>query len=187
MNKELLAVDRQDNIIGYTTKETAHAEAILHRAFSIFIWATDTKKMLIQRRSRRKYHSGGKWSNSCCSHPLRGESAPDMLQQRLQDELGVTVPPMEVVEYPECDDNKYIYCGKFIYKAQLGELWEHELDHVYVLRTTQSQLEPLHCSPEEVEETQWISLQELTAWYGEEPEAFSAWFWPALQVALPAL
>ena len=110
-----------------------------------------------------------------------------MLGQRIQEELGVAIPSKGVVSYPESDENKYIYCGKFIYKAQIGELWEHELDHVYVLKAPQAQFEHLNCSPQEVEDTMWIGLQELLEWYEREPGAFSAWFYKALRLALPAL
>ena len=84
---ELLMVDTKDHIIGCSTKENCHKEPILHRAFSVFLYTGD--KMLIQQRAIEKYHSGGLWTNACCSHPRVGQPIEEEVKTRLKEELGI--------------------------------------------------------------------------------------------------
>lgn len=86
----LIWVDELDNMIGYGEKLDTHIRSQLHRAFSIFIFDTVEKKMLIQRRAQGKYHSGGLWSNACCSHPLKDEGTlMEQIGRSLERELGI--------------------------------------------------------------------------------------------------
>ena len=73
MNDVLILVDEQDKENGTEEKIDAHRKGLLHRAFSLFIYDSKLNKMLIQRRAINKYHSGGLWTNACCSHPRKGE------------------------------------------------------------------------------------------------------------------
>src|SRR5687768_6590826 len=100
-------------------KMAAHEKAVLHRAFSVFIFNSDDDKMLLQQRAFVKYHSGGLWTNACCSHPKPGEETLAAAQRRLQEELGFVT------------DLKKVF--HFTYKASFDNgLTEHEFDHVFI-------------------------------------------------------
>ena len=86
-NEEVILVDENDSPTGVAEKMAAHLEAKLHRAFSIFIFNSEGK-MLLQQRALSKYHSGGLWTNACCSHPIPGESTLAAANRRLNEELG---------------------------------------------------------------------------------------------------
>ena len=88
--KEVILVDLHDNVIGTEEKLTAHREAKLHRAFSIFICnKNDHWELLLQLRHQNKYHTGGLWTNTCCSHPNPNETIADAANRRLQEEMGI--------------------------------------------------------------------------------------------------
>ena len=84
---ELILVNAEDEEIGYGEKAYVHEKGLLHRAFSVFI--VNDGKMLIQKRNRNKYHSGGLWTNACCSHPEKRESLKEAVHRRLEEELGI--------------------------------------------------------------------------------------------------
>ena len=86
---QLILVDEQDNPVGTCEKMEAHRQGLLHRAFSVFIFDAQGR-MLLQQRALSKYHSGGLWTNACCSHPFPGEDNLTAAQRRLQEEMGVT-------------------------------------------------------------------------------------------------
>ena len=117
MNDQLILTDLFDNEIGHMSKEEAHRSGRLHRAFSVFI--INDGKMLIQKRNKNKYHSGGLWANACCSHPRYGEALTDSVRRRLKEELGISC------EFRELFD--------FVYFTEYGEeLFEYEYDHVFL-------------------------------------------------------
>ena len=87
MNPDFVVlVDEYDNEIGVMEKLAAHQEGKLHRAFSVFIF-NDKHELLLQRRAFGKYHSEGLWSNTCCSHPMHGESIITAAERRLEEEM----------------------------------------------------------------------------------------------------
>ncbi|MDP3073512.1 MAG: isopentenyl-diphosphate Delta-isomerase [Opitutaceae bacterium] len=91
MSEDLILVDERDRAIGRGEKMAVHAEGRLHRAFSIFL--VDRRgRLLLQRRSRAKYHSPGLWANSCCGHPRPGERTLAAARRRLGEELGASAP-----------------------------------------------------------------------------------------------
>lgn len=198
MDSLLILVNEQDQETGYGTKTEVHQKALLHRAFSIFIFDWDREEMLLQRRASGKYHSGGLWSNACCSHPRKGESMEHALCGRLKAELGletavkVQSPPDNGSFMPE-KDTAY-HCGSFHYVAPFGGLSENELDHVFLYglrRATGSnnsffRPEPPF-NPEEIEELKWISIHKLKKWLTESPEEFTAWFKQAFDLACNVL
>ncbi|MDE0000295.1 MAG: isopentenyl-diphosphate Delta-isomerase [Rhodospirillaceae bacterium] len=158
----LIMVDVQDRKTGFVDKVTAHQCGILHRAFSIFVFDAGTR-LLLQRRASGKYHSGGLWSNTCCSHPRPGESLLDSAHRRLQEEMGFDCP-LETV-------------FGFVYRATLGGgLVEHEFDHVIVGRFHGTPLP----DPREVEDWGWESVSAVQAQLAENPMRFTAWFKAAL-------
>lgn len=171
---ELILVDENDNIIGYDEKMNAHLNGRLHRAFSVFIWDQAEKKLLIQKRAADKYHSGGKWSNSCCSHPYRDEALEDAVQRCILDELGIRVDPADRMQ---C-------LGKFLYMSDYNGIYEHEIDNVIVLFADETEFPVTSFQKSEIAELRWISVDELNALYTAEPDAFSSWFAQAYQLFL---
>src|SRR6478609_9818992 len=89
--EHVILVDQDDNAIGTMEKMEAHRKGLLHRAFSILIF-NSKGEMLLQKRAKSKYHSGGLWTNACCSHPLPAESMKDATQRKLLQEMGIDVP-----------------------------------------------------------------------------------------------
>jgi isopentenyl-diphosphate Delta-isomerase len=113
----VILVDEQDNEMGVMEKMEAHEKAVLHRAFSVFIFNTQGE-MLLQQRAISKYHSGGLWTNACCSHPQPGEDTAAAAQRRLGEELGFNAPLQKAFD--------------FVYKASFDNgLTEYEFDHVF--------------------------------------------------------
>lgn len=160
MSEVIIKVDFDDNEIGFITKEEAHKSPILHRAFSIFIMNGD--KMLIQKRNPNKYHSGGLWTNACCSHPRKGESLEKAVHRRLVEEVGFDC---ELVE-------KF----SFVYMRQFNEnLYEYEYDHVFVGEYSGEVI----LNEEEATEYMWIDKAELKTRLREKPEEFTTWFFIA--------
>ena len=116
--ERVILVDENDNPLGTMEKMEAHEKGVLHRAFSVFIF-NNNGEMLLQQRAFSKYHSGGLWTNTCCSHPREGEPTIEAAHRRLQEEMGF-----------DCEIEKAF---DFIYKRELDQgLTEHELDHVFI-------------------------------------------------------
>lgn len=154
----VILVDKYDNPTGEMEKIEAHRKALLHRAFSVFIFNTKGE-LLLQRRAANKYHSGGLWTNTCCSHPYPGEETDYAAHRRLMEEMGM--------------DTDLEYIRKFIYKAPFDNaLTEHELDHIFIGITDDRP----HINPDEVSEYKYMSLPDLERDIKEHPEQYSAWF-----------
>ncbi len=161
--ESVILVDEYDHEIGVMEKMQAHREAQLHRAFSIFLF-NEQEEMLIHRRAMNKYHSGGLWTNACCSHQRLGESNIAAGKRRLQEEMGIA-----------CDLKEMF---SFIYKAPLdNELTEHELDHV-LFGSFSGTPSP---NPEEVSDYKFVSLDELLNDVRINPKMYTEWF----KIALP--
>ena len=141
--EKVILVDEYDLEIGQMEKMEAHEKALLHRAFSIFVF-NDEGKLLLQRRATHKYHSAGLWTNTCCSHQRHGESTLDASHRRLQEEMGF-----------DCDlEEKF----SFIYKVNFDNgLSEHEYDHV-VFGTFND--EP-QINPDEVSDFRYVSINDI--------------------------
>ena len=163
MNELLILVDQNDKELGAMDKMSVHRKGLLHRAFSLFIF-NSAGELLLQQRADEKYHSAGLWSNTCCSHPLKGESLADAMKRRMLEEMGM-----------QCDLN---FMFSFIYKTKLeNELTEHELDHVY-FGVTDDLPDP---NPSEVKAWKYVSLPNLETDIKAYPEKYSAW----LEICLP--
>ena len=189
MSEYIVLVDENDQEIGYGEKLEVHVKHQLHRAFSIFIYDVRTKRMLIQKRAEGKYHSGGKWSNACCSHPRKDEIMEEALCRRLEEELGFLMPErMCIHHYPELPEKfgrkDIIEVGHFTYFAQFDGLAEHEIDHVYVYYPDEEQILNICCNPEEISDVLWVTMEELMNWVKEDPDNFSAWFANAFNLTI---
>lgn len=158
---ELILVDLLDRETGTAGKMRCHEEGLLHRAFSVFLVHGD--EILLQRRAKGKYHSGGLWTNSCCSHPRQGESLPRAVERRLSEELGVTGVDCEEV-------------GSFVYRQAFENgIVEFEYDHIFV-GFYDGQVEP---DPEEADAVAWVALGDVLADLQSRPERYSSWFMTA--------
>jgi len=156
--EQVILVDEQDNEIGLMEKMEAHEKALLHRAFSIFIF-NSKGELLLQQRAISKYHSGGLWTNSCCSHPRQGEEITEAALRRLKEEMGFEVPLEKVFD--------------FIYKAPfMNGLTEHEFDHVFV-GYYDGEVYP---NPIEVENYAFRSFERIERLMDSESEFYTVWF-----------
>ena len=157
MDDTLVLVDLFDNEIGKASKKEVHEKGLLHRAFSLFI--VHDRKMLIQRRNRNKYHSGGLWTNACCSHPRYGELLDEAIIRRV-----ITTR----------FDKEF----SFVYRSTFNNgITEYEYDHVF-LSDYNGNIEP---DKDEVEEYKWIGLKELAKDLMNNPDKYTVWF----QIAAP--
>ena len=156
--QEVILVNEQDEATGTMEKMEAHKKGLLHRAFSVFIF-NSKGEMLLQRRAMNKYHSGGLWTNSCCSHPKPGEDVYDAAQRRLQQEMGFTAKLEKIFD--------------FVYEAEFDNgLTEHEFDHVYA-----GEYEGVICfNTHEVMDYCYKNLEEVRLSLQEQPNKFTAWF-----------
>ncbi len=158
MEEQVVLVSESDEILGLMEKMQAHENGILHRAFSVFLF-NQKGEMLLQKRASEKYHSPNQWTNAVCSHPRIDETYLEGANRRLKEELGI-----------EAELNEKFH---FIYKADVGQnLWEHELDHVFVGNFNGE----FHLNPEEVSEVRYISMEDLDKEMKEHPQHFTEWF-----------
>ncbi|MBC7888512.1 MAG: isopentenyl-diphosphate Delta-isomerase [Ferruginibacter sp.] len=118
MFMDVILVDEKDHPVGRMEKIEVHQKALLHRAFSVFIF-NDKGEMLLQKRAANKYHSAGLWTNACCSHPQPGMDTLEAADKRLQEEMGFSTSLEKVFD--------------FIYNAPFDNgLTEYEFDHVFI-------------------------------------------------------
>jgi isopentenyl-diphosphate delta-isomerase len=156
--EEVVLVNEFDEQIGIMEKMEAHEKALLHRAFSICVF-NNNNELLLQQRAEEKYHSGGLWTNTCCSHPRPGETLLAAGHRRLLEEMGF-----------DCELNPAFH---FVYQAVLDKgLTEHELDHVIIGKY---EGEPLP-NPDEVMNYKWMSLEQITVDMKTNPYEYTEWF-----------
>ena len=157
----LILVDGLDREIGAATKLQAHVDGKLHRAFSVVLVrdGAEGPELLLAKRSLLKYHSGGLWANSCCSHPRVGEEIIEAAYRRVPEELGC-----KAVELREL-------CA-FVYRAEFDNgIIEHEFDHVVIGRC-EGEIAP---DPAEASEVRWMGFDALAAELADAPRSFAAW------------
>ena len=165
--EELILVDREDNVTGFLSKADCHdGDGVLHRAFSVFLFDS-AGRLLIQQRAPGKRLWPGYWSNTCCSHPRRGEALDVATSRRLDDELNIRA------------ELEFVY--RFIYRARYGEAGsEHELCHVFLGRLTD---EP-RPNVSEIAALRRVRPPELDQELDASPDSFTPWFrleWDALK------
>lgn len=156
--EEVILVDLEDREIGTSEKLQAHIEGKLHRAISVFLF-NSKKEMLLQQRAFEKYHSGGLWTNTCCSHPRPGESVLNAAERRLKEEMGIQCALTKAFE--------------FTYKAELDQgLTEYEYDHVFFGEFDGAPI----LNPEEAFSYRWIAMEDLKEEIEKFPHKFTYWF-----------
>lgn len=158
MEEQVILVNEKDEQIGLMPKQEAHEKAVLHRAFSVFVF-NDKKELMLQQRALHKYHSPGLWTNTCCSHQRNGETSLVAGKRRLQEEMGFVVDLKETTS--------------FIYKAPFDNgLTEHEFDHILV---GQFNDDPT-INKDEVASWKWMPLKNIQVDILKKPETYSEWF-----------
>ncbi len=163
--KEVILVNEADEVLGTMEKLEAHEKGLLHRAFSIFIF-NPRGEMLLQQRADEKYHSGGLWTNTCCSHPEPGSELAYSALQRLKEEMGF--------------ETTLRHAFTFIYKASFDNgLTEHEYDHVFT-GIYDGSIQP---DPAEVKHWDYFSIPQVKQMLAAEPGKFTAWF----RIAFPLI
>lgn len=191
MKNLLLLVNKENEIIGYEEKMNVHRLRKLHRAFSLFIYSQNDKKFLLQKRSENKYHSGGKWSNSCCSHPYKNETWYESLQRSASDELNLTLDihkeiNCDSMREPQYIDDNLFFAGTFIYYSDYNELSEHEFDYVFIYVMNYDK-QNINFNESEVSEIEWLTLSDIDEWIEKHPNDFSSWFNNALNLVKKSL
>ena len=162
---QVILVNEQDEPMGSMEKMEAHQKGLLHRAFSIFVF-NGKGELLLQQRALNKYHSGGLWTNSCCSHPQPGEDTAVAAARRLKEEMGFTTPLEKIFD--------------FVYKAAFSNgLTEYEFDHVFAGRYDGN----VEYNKDEVMDYCYKPLAEIRSLMKAHPENFSKWF----QLAFPKI
>ncbi|QYA25714.1 isopentenyl-diphosphate Delta-isomerase [Gramella sp. MT6] len=156
--EKVILVNEKDEQIGLMEKIEAHEKALLHRAFSVFVF-NDKNELMIQQRALSKYHSPGLWTNTCCSHQREGESNVEAGKRRLQEEMGFSTELKDTIS--------------FIYKAPFDNgLTEHEFDHILV-----GNFEGVPAlNPDEVAAWKWVSLDDLKVDMKKNPHIYTEWF-----------
>jgi isopentenyl-diphosphate delta-isomerase len=158
-SEPLILVDEDDREIGFLSKSDCHdGDGVLHRAFSLFVF-NRKGELLLQRRSVNKRLWPLYWSNSCCSHPRRGETMDEAIHRRLHQELRIY------------SDLRFLY--KFQYQARYEDLGsENEVCWVYV-GISDDEVQP---NGNEVEEWRWVSRGELDEEMQTRSEVITPWF-----------
>lgn len=150
---------------GTAEKMEAHEQALLHRAYSVFIF-NSKGEMLLQQRALKKYHSGGLWTNACCSHPYEGEDTKTAAEKRLQEEMGFTLSLTKAFE--------------FVYKAPFENgLTEYEYDHVFIANFEGTVIP----NTDEVMDFCYMSLDDIKKSIQSHPHKYTEWF----KIAFPKL
>lgn len=156
--ENVILVSESDQPIGEMEKMEAHLKGRLHRAISVFIF-NSKGELLLQKRANHKYHSGGLWTNTCCSHPRPGEETLVAAKRRLNEEMGM--------------EAEIKHSFSFKYKAHLdNELIEHEFDHVF---TGIADVAPI-INPEEVSDYTYLNIEDIQREIEDKPTNYTEWF-----------
>ena len=161
MSDEIILVNMNDDEIGCCEKMEAHRIPALHRAFSVFLYKKEGGKlyMLLQKRAEGKYHSGGLWTNACCSHPRKGETLAEAVPRRMTEELGITADVEE--------EFAFTYFHRFS-----EDCAEFEYDHVFSGKWEGS----VRPNPEEISQVAWMEFSDIEQKMMAQPDGFSPWF-----------
>lgn len=162
--ESIILVNKKDRIIGYETKEKCHkGNGILHRAFSILIF-NKNGKVLIQKRSKLKKLWPLFWSDTCASHPRKGENHINSGKRRLKEEMGFT-----------CNVNPI---GKFFYKINYKKIGSENEICTILIGKYNGKVKP---NKKEVADYKWINLDQLKKEVRKSPNKYVPWLKIALK------
>lgn len=158
MEENVILVDKNDTQIGLMSKLDAHKKGILHRAFSVFV-LNNNNEIMLQKRAYNKYHSGGLWTNTCCSHQREGENSIEAGKRRLLEEMGF--------------ETELKIITSFIYKVEFENgLTEHELDYLLIGRYLKSPV----INKQEVADWKWMKVELIADDIKLNPNNYTSWF-----------
>jgi isopentenyl-diphosphate delta-isomerase len=158
MEENVILVDKNDTQIGLMSKLDAHKKGILHRAFSVFV-LNNNNEIMLQKRAYNKYHSGGLWTNTCCSHQREGENSIEAGKRRLLEEMGF--------------ETELKIITSFIYKVEFENgLTEHELDYLLIGKYLKSPI----INKQEVADWKWMKVELIADDIKLNPNNYTSWF-----------
>ena len=158
MEENVILVDKNDTQIGLMSKLDAHKKGVLHRAFSVFV-LNNNNEILLQKRAYNKYHSGGLWTNTCCSHQREGENSIEAGKRRLLEEMGF--------------ETELKIITSFIYKVEFENgLTEHELDYLLIGKYLKSPV----INKQEVADWKWMKVELIADDIKLNPNNYTSWF-----------
>ena len=158
MEENVILVDKNDTQIGLMSKLDAHKKGILHRAFSVFV-LNNNNEIMLQKRAYNKYHSGGLWTNTCCSHQREGENSIEAGKRRLLEEMGF--------------ETELKIITSFIYKVEFENgLTEHELDYLLIGKYLKSPV----INKQEVADWKWMKIELIADDIKLNPNNYTSWF-----------
>ena len=158
MEENVILVDKNDTQIGLMSKLDAHKKGILHRAFSVFV-LNNNNEIMLQKRAYNKYHSGGLWTNTCCSHQREGENSIEAGKRRLLEEMGF--------------ETELKIITSFIYKVEFENgLTEHELDYLLIGKYLKSPV----INKQEVADWKWMNIELIADDIKLNPNNYTSWF-----------
>jgi len=158
MEENVILVDKNDTQIGLMSKLDAHKKGILHRAFSVFV-LNNNNEIMLQKRAYNKYHSGGLWTNTCCSHQREGENSVEAGKRRLLEEMGF--------------ETELKIITSFIYKVEFENgLTEHELDYLLIGKYLKSPV----INKQEVADWKWMKVELIADDIKLNPNNYTSWF-----------
>ena len=158
MKENVILVDKNDTQIGLMSKLDAHKKGILHRAFSVFV-LNNNNEIMLQKRAYNKYHSGGLWTNTCCSHQREGENSIEAGKRRLLEEMGF--------------ETELKIITSFIYKVEFENgLTEHELDYLLIGKYLKSPI----INKQEVADWKWMKIELIADDIKLNPNNYTSWF-----------
>ena len=173
ISNDIILVNERDEVIGSAEKLETHQQGWLHRAFSIMLYRRQAGQLefLLQQRAAHKYHCGGLWTNTCCSHPRPEEAIALAAKRRLYEELGLSLDLHKI--------------GSFTYRAQFNNgLTEHEFDHVFIAEYTGM---PAQFNREEISMLKWIKAETLQEDLQAVPSHFTPWLFYVVDLCLAKL
>jgi farnesyl-diphosphate farnesyltransferase/isopentenyl-diphosphate delta-isomerase type 1 len=194
----VLVLDERDNVIGSASKKTSHVfnaqqpHGILHRAFSVFVFERQSSRMLLQQRAHSKITFPNVWTNTCCSHPLHGMDPNEVdtpadvadgsvrgvkhaAMRKLQHELGIDPALLDLHGFRFLTRLHY-WAADTVTHGPDAPWGEHEIDYVLFYVVDKIEALPLLPHPEEVDDTRWVTLQELQTMMRDDNLLFSPWF-----------
>jgi isopentenyl-diphosphate delta-isomerase len=193
----LVAVNEKDELIpnAVLSKKEGHTftfatpRAILHRAFSFFLFNKENKLLLTQR-AKTKITFPQVWTNTVCSHPLYGMTPNEA------DEIPSAYPEMPGIKHAairKCQHElgihaKYIPHGEIQFITRF-HYWaadtlthgsqspwgEHEIDYILFFKSKQDEI-PIRAHKDEVSDYKYVSKSELRTMMQDPKLRWSPWF-----------
>lgn len=155
---KILLVNKQDSELGFEEKIKVHQLGLLHRSFSILVF-NSRGELLLQKRAEGKYHSGGLWTNTCCSHQESRGVLIEAAQRRLREEMGIS-----------CELKEHFH---FVYKVSVGGgLIENELDHVFIGFCDDAP----KINKREASSYKYAFIPDIRKDIKENPDSYTEWF-----------